>query len=723
MSLPKLDRNLGSPDFEDVVEEAQASNNFKPLWSRLVKNRFFVAIQRVNVAGKTDFRLVLPEQEMEASLEISEYKDKLTCPAGAELAFLTGAQIVRRMPDGKALRLILAGRNLDVAVPRVEWLKKSLEASRQALLKKQEEAMPKPSSVPIGKTGDTLPPINAISMPLPDHEQEQGRGWDFRVSTLRADTNVPGAHAPILTATPAFTYQSLELEPTKPVVKENPNNPSFDASKLKTRQVTHIGLGIELAVPAAWQDLRNEKAIKFVDNERGLILEVNGRRRDDMSFATWIDHRVPMITKEQPFLTQVSEISEASGRLWGEKISGKVLEFKGQFPLDDEYSVYRFYCIQTPKNFISIGIKVKQGQYEQLFPLLNWVVGGLELYETMAQPDSEETNPYSASAVSNQRDFGEAPSPFSLSFQGRLGRLRFVAYSAFAIIPLILGGIAAALTGMNSLVIAASVVLFFLLILRPLVLRLHDLGFSGKWLVLLIVLPVLLSFSGRANSRELAQIASSILSLLLVLIPGNSDDNDYGSPCPPNSIAVSVIAWIVLALNVAGNVGLYKYERDLMKSATPSIGSSESGYGFSPPDQSYTVNFPRKPVEDKTVSAGPKTPGFGAAHMYQASSKKYQFVVQDIIVEAPMPDRTAALDRFSSLVADSMGTVLSSEKVAMGGYSARALTVKTRIGTYEHLRFLFVGKRLYVLGVQAPTNGEALADAQDFFDSFQINEM
>lgn len=50
------------------------------------------------------------------------------------------ADIVKRVPAGAGISLVLNGRILDVAAARVEWLRKSLQASLEAAQKKQMSA-------------------------------------------------------------------------------------------------------------------------------------------------------------------------------------------------------------------------------------------------------------------------------------------------------------------------------------------------------------------------------------------------------------------------------------------------------------------------------------------------------------------------------------------------------------------------------------------------------
>ncbi|MFJ2488090.1 DUF805 domain-containing protein [Pseudomonas sp. NPDC087639] len=130
-----------------------------------------------------------------------------------------------------------------------------------------------------------------------------------------------------------------------------------------------------------------------------------------------------------------------------------------------------------------------------------------------------------------------------LSVEGRIGRLRFLAWtmvvtlvslpilSIFALIAvglvssdstsgLIIGGLIAAILGLALIIIS---ILFT-------VQRLHDIGWSG-WLWLLNLVP----------------LVGSIFPFVIMVVPGNTGANRYGPPPPPNSTAVKVLCslWIV----------------------------------------------------------------------------------------------------------------------------------------------------------------------------------
>ena len=713
--------------FEEVVAQAQSSSNFKPLWNRLVKTKFFVSIVREPLAAKPDFQLhSWPTSDTAvSSIHISEYKDKLELGDGTEITQLSGAEIVRRAPSGMGIRLLLANRPLEVAAVRVDWLKKSLEASREALLKKKNEQAvvpPAPTPAAVVKTGDTLPPINAISIPAPSDEPNVVKSWDFRVSALPAEVEVPTQESQPESSTPAFNFQSLELESIKPAAKPVEK---FDVSSLKSRHVTHAGLGVELFVPSAWQEMRNDKALKFVEQAAGIVVELNGRRRDDMSLESWMAMRLPLVTQEMPFLTKISETLEVKGRNWRDQIIGNVTEFRGRFPGDDVDSIYQICCIQTSKRLIAVCIRAPISNFDEQRALFKWLTEGVEGYEIPSRSEGQNSGGAREGQVFESLRVGDAPSFFSLSFAGRLGRLRFIVYSFMTAFAFVFMGIIAALLAREPsfILIATAVVLYIIMIYRPIVLRMHDFNMSGKWLLGLFLLLGTASVSRHAGFLMMANIVNLVFYLIVLFLPGSSDTNDYGDPCPPNLTSIKVTAWILIALSVMAAFASFKYARNSNFSFGGAKATAvKSGYGFTPENRSFTINFPVMPKEELAAAASAKGPGMDEVHIYDAQNNNFQYLVQEIGFENLPPDQSMALTKFADYFAARLGgEILETQRTMQGAFSARAVKIRLANGDQQDFRLFFVGKKLFVLGVQSPKDRLNSNEADTFFDSFQAN--
>ncbi|POF40073.1 hypothetical protein B0D71_21595 [Pseudomonas laurylsulfativorans] len=174
---------------------------------------------------------------------------------------------------------------------------------------------------------------------------------------------------------------------------------------------------------------------------------------------------------------------------------------------------------------------------------------------------------------------GEAVAEFAtlkpFSFDGRIGRLRYLAWT------LVLTAVLSAVCGVFALVALALIaadstaglilggllaltlfVGFAFVSIQITVQRLHDIGWSG-WLWLLNLVPFVGSF----------------FPFVVMVVPGNELANRYGPPPPPNSTAVKVLSslWlVVIALILVGALagGLSAIQEEYENAAQSSYESS-----------------------------------------------------------------------------------------------------------------------------------------------------
>ncbi|MEJ2407206.1 MAG: DUF805 domain-containing protein [Candidatus Thiodiazotropha sp.] len=148
------------------------------------------------------------------------------------------------------------------------------------------------------------------------------------------------------------------------------------------------------------------------------------------------------------------------------------------------------------------------------------------------------------------------------SFSGRIGRLRYLAYSTGLILLWFIGGILAAVaipaleTGNNEVIGGIAALLLIVLYLFMLVAsfalavrRINDFDTSG-WLSVLLILPLL----------------NLILMLVLWFVPGTRGQNKYGLQPPPNTGGVVVLALIgpiilVAYIGVMASVAIPAYQQ------------------------------------------------------------------------------------------------------------------------------------------------------------------
>ncbi len=159
---------------------------------------------------------------------------------------------------------------------------------------------------------------------------------------------------------------------------------------------------------------------------------------------------------------------------------------------------------------------------------------------------TQETNPYTSpqSELTNA-EYGEAK---AFSFSGRIGRLRYLAYSMglmllVSIVGSLLIGLTAGFTpqgdaGPGPLAVVMMVVVYGFTIVASVVLavrRLNDFDASG-WLVLLFLVP----------------LVNFILSLVLWFKPGTNGTNRYGLQPPENSGGVTALAMVLPLIMIIG---------------------------------------------------------------------------------------------------------------------------------------------------------------------------
>ncbi len=164
-----------------------------------------------------------------------------------------------------------------------------------------------------------------------------------------------------------------------------------------------------------------------------------------------------------------------------------------------------------------------------------------------------EYNPYAAPRGEVQQPVATADDIKIFSAQGRLGRLRLIAYTfvmslvlfgGVGLLTLIFGGVGYLVSGSEDAFLVAGVIFFIIAFIPALIItirwgirRVHDFNVSG-WLMLLMFVPYV----------------NSIFQLILILVPGTKGPNPYGPVPPPNSSAVKVLAGIYIGMTVLGLV-------------------------------------------------------------------------------------------------------------------------------------------------------------------------
>ena len=171
---------------------------------------------------------------------------------------------------------------------------------------------------------------------------------------------------------------------------------------------------------------------------------------------------------------------------------------------------------------------------------------------------------------------GDAPAMLAFGFEGRMARVPYFIACVLSWVGLLLVAIVAAvlvplLPGV--LTVAAALIGFVVVLvwsLRILVLRLHDINFSGWWAVLAFV-PYL----------------GAIPCLALLFVPGSPDENDHGGrPREGNALVAVVLAVVVaIALMAGWRTALSAAKKRLAAMETAEQADAQPASGPAPPEQ------------------------------------------------------------------------------------------------------------------------------------------
>ena len=161
-----------------------------------------------------------------------------------------------------------------------------------------------------------------------------------------------------------------------------------------------------------------------------------------------------------------------------------------------------------------------------------------------------DQNPYATPDATLATGNSGTYNPSIFSFNGRIGRLRYLAYNTgvnlllFALMIPIFGvtGLMAgdgadmsAMGGISGIVIILVYIATFVITVMFGKRRLNDLNRSG-WFILLMIIP----------------IVNLLLIIYLVFFGGTDGDNDYGPKAVANTMGVKILAFLFPALMLLG---------------------------------------------------------------------------------------------------------------------------------------------------------------------------
>lgn len=170
------------------------------------------------------------------------------------------------------------------------------------------------------------------------------------------------------------------------------------------------------------------------------------------------------------------------------------------------------------------------------------IIAKFNSYQAQAKQAISATtsSPYASPMALVDQDSDEVGELNIWGIEGRIGRMRYVAWSMvfmFAMLPAVLvcalafkvspwlGGLLGIVAAIGAMVVGLQISIK----------RLHDIGWSG-WLLLIGLIP----------------LVGSIFQLLTFVMPGSKGSNRFGAPPPANSKAVKVLFWVWIVFLVLG---------------------------------------------------------------------------------------------------------------------------------------------------------------------------
>lgn len=168
---------------------------------------------------------------------------------------------------------------------------------------------------------------------------------------------------------------------------------------------------------------------------------------------------------------------------------------------------------------------------------------------TVAQPaptaSPVQQTPYTPPRANIDISAGQVGELKVNSFNGRIGRMRYLAWSlvlvfGFAVLIAALSAVSLLSEILASILIIGASIGMLVISVQIGVQRLHDMGWTG-WLWLLNLVP----------------IVNSVFWIIMLVVPGTAGSNRFGPEPPPNSLAVNLLAGAFLVLMIGGLLMLF----------------------------------------------------------------------------------------------------------------------------------------------------------------------
>lgn len=645
-------------------------------WKKFVHTRFYLPIKHSPDFDPKKITLVMTPGSAagDNTVQISEVRERIT--QGDAVLWLNGAEVIAMLPPDGAIQVALATHAYPIPSDRIAWLREGL-----------------------------------------------------RVAQARAAAKVPGAAAtPPSSGAPgiATVFASAAPDAAKPSAQRG-SLPANEIAALRPRKLGLADLGLEFSVPGAWREERIAKVLHLHDRDSGMRVEVRGMQQPDLSLDQWVSMRVEQLGQEMRFLKQSGPVQPIEGVQWQPGLSGKMVEFAGTFPGETVPGRYLLACIHREGTVVSLAVRATAEVFAQQRSLVQWLIGSV----SVLSKEDLAARRAAAAAAASERDMDDGvtdtPALFGFNLHGRIGRLRALAYSVPTVIPSAALAIGAAVVMPKAMVLGAimaitGVILLLWFSLRLMILRLHDVNRSGKWVLLFLALSGL---AGALHSPVLLGIASLAFWLFVFVIyyfvPGTRGQNDYGPPPGPNTQLVQIGAAVFVLFQLFGIYANVKMA-SMLKSRTDTAAAQGSKLTpFAGPGQKFVVDLPGVPTPVPSSPWMNQQNGGVQVQQFYLEQAGRQYLIQSLDFGPAPRDSYALMNRAEQSVMGGDGKVEGTKAFLFNnGVNGREVRVKRADGSIRLARLVYHSGMLVVLMIAGPDDAATGAHADQVFQSFQL---
>lgn len=147
-------------EWGEIATAGKAAGSLGPAWKMFIKTKFFVAIERSPDDDPKNFLLYMDRTGAgEATLIISEQRERLDAALGDAIIPISGTDIVCRIEDEGAIRVLLDGAPFGISKKRVEWLRSGIKMTQERIAIRKRLAAAAPAApMPVLRTGPEVVP-------------------------------------------------------------------------------------------------------------------------------------------------------------------------------------------------------------------------------------------------------------------------------------------------------------------------------------------------------------------------------------------------------------------------------------------------------------------------------------------------------------------------------------------------------------------------------------